>query len=460
MAVGYSISLNSVFPSNTTLILQPITSAQQPNQPAQTPLTRPAHLHRPPCSPAHLLHPLRHDPPLLPHHKLPHHPLYLLCLHEPPTLLPIPRAHAQPDPQFVHHQPRVHELLRHHRPRHQRHARAHALQHRVPSAVAHEPSHTLVFEHAHLVHPLPHDQPPIAHARLEPGEVRHGLPHDPHEVHARVLQPVRERAQLGLRHLRLGPERHVQHRALLLPLHVQPARPVARSAFSGRPGDAERADVVHRRAELLVPVVNIARLELVKAVDDDTTTRRGFNRAPDNEVVQRARRVGVIERRAEVGFREGHVRERTAQRERLVVGPDERVGPIDGHDARGHYREVAHPEKLEAGHAAGGSRTMRPAEEGVRDHEADVRALEEARELALEVGLEEAGRFDEGEEEGHEGELVGAFDAGWEAIDVGREGELDEFGLRGGEGGAYGGGVERGSEDGDGEVVVGVEEVS
>ncbi|THU51169.1 hypothetical protein C4D60_Mb06t28180 [Musa balbisiana] len=92
-------------------------------------------------------------------HQLVHRLLYCFSLHECPLFL-VDAAHCcshrNPDPQHVHHQLLVDELLRKQRPGHHRHACAYPFQARVPSAVRHGPSDCLMVQNQQLRRPSPY----------------------------------------------------------------------------------------------------------------------------------------------------------------------------------------------------------------------------------------------------------------------------------------------------------------
>ncbi|KAJ6792079.1 scopoletin glucosyltransferase-like [Iris pallida] len=104
-------------------------------------------------------------PSLLPVVSAAHQPaygsLYSRSSHQLPLFVLRGHAldpHRHPDPQHVHNQPLVEELVGKLRPGGQRQPRAHPLQRRVPPAVRHEPPYRTMAQYRYLRRPSPQNQ--------------------------------------------------------------------------------------------------------------------------------------------------------------------------------------------------------------------------------------------------------------------------------------------------------------
>ncbi|KAJ6797201.1 scopoletin glucosyltransferase-like [Iris pallida] len=178
----------------------------------------PSFPHRPPCRLSELPRP---SPPLLSLFAAAHHCLrripYRRGIHHSPlfrlhSVLLHPDRHS--DPQHVDYQPLVEELLRKQGPRHQREARAHPLEARVPPAVRHEPSDRGMVEYQYLRSPPSYDQASSSDPLFEPfGDPLVAVaPHGPDERVAAGLEAQRHLAELGRSEVAHAPETDVQDR--------------------------------------------------------------------------------------------------------------------------------------------------------------------------------------------------------------------------------------------------------
>uniref|UniRef100_K3XW65 Uncharacterized protein n=1 Tax=Setaria italica TaxID=4555 RepID=K3XW65_SETIT len=236
----------------------------------QVPVRRPAFLHgglrlrrerpRPPPPLLPLVPSVQDAPHRLLDHISPHHDL--LLVHPVHQRLHHPDVHA--DPQHLHGELGVQELVREVRPRHHRQPGRDRLHGRVPPAVRDEAAHGRVRQDQHLRRPTPDEQAAPGDAPLELAV-------------ARRLQPEPELDDLLRFRLRDAPEADVHDGPGLLA--VEPPEALVGADGGGVASRRQRrfalvekrhrADGPHLHTPCLSVAGDVLRLHLQEAVGDD-----------------------------------------------------------------------------------------------------------------------------------------------------------------------------------------------
>ncbi|KAK3128685.1 hypothetical protein QOZ80_6BG0465170 [Eleusine coracana subsp. coracana] len=184
---------------------------------------------------------VHHAPHGLLHHVTPHHDLLLHRLVRQRLIHP----DADADVEHLHGHLLVQELVREVRPRHHGNPRRDRLHRGVPPTVRHEAAHRRVRQDQHLRRPLPHEETPPGHARLQLAqEIPHRLvllgvfPDHPDERVPGRLQPEPELDHLLRVRLGDAPETDVDHRVGLLA--VEPAEALVGVDGRGVPSRRQR----------------------------------------------------------------------------------------------------------------------------------------------------------------------------------------------------------------------------